>query len=304
MDGCGDDEKHYYRATTIEKLRIIFATHGLPRKIVTDNGPSFTSNQFMSKNGILHITAPHHAERAVQSFKLGIKRTSGDSIQDRLSRYLFKYRITLHTTTGGPPAELRMGRRLPSRLYPELSQKVQSQQLKQKRGHDNTKTLCYFQVGDLVFAENFSDPSPKWLAGNVLKTTGLLSYEVELQSGIVVRRHIDNIRGRKSPSSPLSDEDQPKADSSSQTDPAADDLVDPLTLPDLPADPVNPPETHGVLPVPSPPNPPARKIHQDRIHHHHHRHLKVVHHAGESVTLRVFESLYDPKSSLVFNYRL
>ncbi len=125
----------------------------------------------MSKNGILHITsAPYHpstnglAERAVQSFKLGIKRTSGDSVQDRLSRYLFKYRITPHTTTGVPPAELLMGRRLQSRLdllYPELSQKVQSQQLKQKRSHDNTKTLRSFQVGDL---ENFSDPSPKWLA--------------------------------------------------------------------------------------------------------------------------------------------
>ncbi len=57
-----------------------------------------------------------------------------------------------------------MGRRLQSRLdllYPELSQKVQSQQLKQKRGHDNTKTLRSFQVGDFVFTENFSDPSPK-----------------------------------------------------------------------------------------------------------------------------------------------
>ncbi len=31
---------------TIEKLRIIFANHGLPRKVVTDNGPSFTSEEF------------------------------------------------------------------------------------------------------------------------------------------------------------------------------------------------------------------------------------------------------------------
>ncbi len=72
-----------------------------------------------------------------------------------VSRYLFKYRITPHTTTGVPPAELLMGRRLQSRLvllYPELSQKVQSQQLKQKRSHDSTKTLRSFQVGDLVFA--------------------------------------------------------------------------------------------------------------------------------------------------------
>ena len=64
-------------AKTIEKLRIVFATQGIPQKVVTDNGTSFTSHEFkefMSKNGIIHITsAPYHpstnglAERAVQS---------------------------------------------------------------------------------------------------------------------------------------------------------------------------------------------------------------------------------------------
>ena len=42
---------------TIEKLRTIFATHGIPRKIVTDNGSVFTSKEFstfMKKNGIVH----------------------------------------------------------------------------------------------------------------------------------------------------------------------------------------------------------------------------------------------------------
>ena len=43
---------------TIEKLRNIFATHGLPKKVVTDNGPSFVSQEFkefMSQNGILQM---------------------------------------------------------------------------------------------------------------------------------------------------------------------------------------------------------------------------------------------------------
>ena len=31
---------------TIETLRSVFATHGLLQMIVTDNGPSFTSNEF------------------------------------------------------------------------------------------------------------------------------------------------------------------------------------------------------------------------------------------------------------------
>ncbi len=67
---------------TIEELRMIFATHGLPQRVVTDNGPTFTSSEFqefMSRNGIRLIhSAPYHpstnglAERAVQSFKQGI----------------------------------------------------------------------------------------------------------------------------------------------------------------------------------------------------------------------------------------
>ncbi len=51
-------------AMTIEKLHLIFSTHGLPQKIVSDNGPSFTSDEFkkfMQKNGIRHVTsAPYH----------------------------------------------------------------------------------------------------------------------------------------------------------------------------------------------------------------------------------------------------
>ena len=74
-------------SNTIEKLRIVFATYGIPRKIVTDNGTSFTSSEFqefMRSNGIVHIkSAPYHpstnglAERAVQTFKQSFSRISG-----------------------------------------------------------------------------------------------------------------------------------------------------------------------------------------------------------------------------------
>ncbi len=40
---------------TIEKLRSTFATHGLPKTIVSDNGPSFMSSEFkkfLQLNGI------------------------------------------------------------------------------------------------------------------------------------------------------------------------------------------------------------------------------------------------------------
>ena len=236
--------KNITTTTTIEQLRIIFATHGLPQKVVTDNGPTFTSHlfrDFMVSNGILHITsAPYHpstnglAERAVQSFKTALKRITGSTVQERLSKFLLKYRLTPHTTAGVPPAELLMGRRPRSRLdllYPDLSQKVHKQQFKQKLAHDNTKPLRSFQVGDLVYAENFSSTTPKWLPGKVLETTGPLSYKVELEDGSVVRRHVDNIRER-SPSHSLEAQTGPQLDTE-----VAPDAVDPLILPDLPATP-------------------------------------------------------------------
>ena len=45
-------------ATTMEQLRSIFATHGLPELLVTDNGTVFTSaefEEFTKLNGIRHI---------------------------------------------------------------------------------------------------------------------------------------------------------------------------------------------------------------------------------------------------------
>lgn len=70
-------------AKTIEKLSRVFATYGVPKKIVTDNGPSFASEEFKlftSANGIKHIfSAPYHpssnglAERGVQTVKQGLR---------------------------------------------------------------------------------------------------------------------------------------------------------------------------------------------------------------------------------------
>jgi transposase InsO family protein len=140
-----------------EVLRSVFAIHGLPQTIVTDNGPSFTSDefaQFMARNGIKHVkSAPYHpssngqAERAVQTLKLGIKYTQGGSIQERLSKFLFDYRITPHATTGIAPCGLLMKRNLRSRfdlLYPEIAERVEKRQLKQSECRDGKKELRKF----------------------------------------------------------------------------------------------------------------------------------------------------------------
>ena len=73
---------------TIKVLLSLFSRHGLPDKLVSDNGPQFTSEEFkefMTNCGILHIkTAPYHpqtngkAEHFVQTFKNFIKRADHD----------------------------------------------------------------------------------------------------------------------------------------------------------------------------------------------------------------------------------
>ena len=109
-------------AVTIAKMRSSLATLGLPEQLVTDNGPSFTSEEFaefLQMNGIKHTTtAPYHpgsnglAERAVQTLKRGLKMISEGSWEHCLARYLLTYRTTSHSTTGVSPSELMFGRQL------------------------------------------------------------------------------------------------------------------------------------------------------------------------------------------------
>ena len=164
VDACSKWLDAYIMSTitsskTIETLRTVFATHGLPQAIVTDNGSSFTSEEFkrfMDCNGIKHITsAPYHpssngqAERAVQTLKLGIKRTPGENVQEKMSRFLFDYRITPHVTTGVAPCELLMNRKLRSRfelLYPMVRRKVEISQERQKKMHDGKKSVRQFAL--------------------------------------------------------------------------------------------------------------------------------------------------------------
>ena len=84
---------------TMDKLRILFANHGIPSSVVTDNASVFVSaemKKFWQTNGIRHITSsPYHpatnglAERAVQTFKAAFKRMDSESIQTRISRFLY-----------------------------------------------------------------------------------------------------------------------------------------------------------------------------------------------------------------------
>ena len=197
----------------IKILRNLFATHGLPEMVVSDNGSAFTSAEFQTfvkRNGIRHVrSAPYHpssngqAERVVQTFKEAILKTTGD-LDARLARFLFQYRLTPHTTTGLSPAEMLLGRRPRSHLdllHPDISPKVTQRQELQKEAHDQHAKYRKFQNGDLVYARNFHG-SPTWVPGVVTAMSGPVSMVIQLEDGQAVRRRTDHVKARSTTPEP------------------------------------------------------------------------------------------------------
>ena len=188
---------------TIEKLREMFATHGIPGTVVSDNGSSFTSSEFQeftTRNGIKHIkVATYHpasnglAERAVRIFKEGYEKMEGGSVQTKLSRFLLSYRTTPHSTTGVPPAELLMKRRLHTQLnqlVPSIANRVRNKQSQQKAAHDYHAKEREILEDQAVYARDFRNKKA-WMSGTVVEKTGQVSARVQLDDGTVIRRHQD-----------------------------------------------------------------------------------------------------------------
>ena len=126
---------------TIRALREIMSRWGLPLMMVSDNGPCFKAYEFVEfckHNHIKHITvSPHHpasnclAERAVQIFKRGVKKLSGN-INENISHFLLYYRSTPQTTTGDSPSMLMLNRQIRTRVDIMLPHKHSNVLVKQQ----------------------------------------------------------------------------------------------------------------------------------------------------------------------------
>ena len=193
---------------TIEQLRMLFAEHGLPETIVTDNGTCFTSaefTQFMRQNGIQHITSPAYhpssnglAERAVQLVKRGLTKMTDGSMQTRLARYLLTYRVTPHGTTGSSPSMLLKGRQLRTLLdvvHPNIGAKVHKSQEKMTEYYNQKSKRRHFSPGDAVYVKNHTQSSPKWITA-VLRELHNDVLTSQALDGRQLRRHRNHVRLR------------------------------------------------------------------------------------------------------------
>ena len=155
-------------SATLDKLRHTFALHGIPKCIVSDNGTSFTSEEFKTfcdLNGINHVcVSPFHpasnglAERTVQTIKLALKKNINDcdkSLESRLYKFLLKYHVTPQSVTGEAPCVLLNKRMFNTRLdliKPDVNANVEDKQFKMKLTHDLHSKEREFLSGDPVYA--------------------------------------------------------------------------------------------------------------------------------------------------------
>ena len=207
---------------TIEKLRIMFAIHGIPMTIVSDNGPPFASmefKQFMNANGVNHRRVPPYhpssngaAENLVRSVKRFLEKADKSaSMQTRISRFLASYRNTPHTVTGRTPAEILLGRSPRTRLsqvHPCLADTL-AQKTEEGVG---SKQPRQFKENQKVLVRDFRPHCPsKWYLTTILKCLGSLTYEV-MMDGKPRKVHIDHLRPW------ICTEDEPNEPSTSSVD--------------------------------------------------------------------------------------
>ena len=197
-------------SSTIRALESVFARFGLPVQLFSDNGTTFTSNEFSEftrRLGIKHIfSSPFHprsngeAERMVRTFKCMVKKEDPDSreIFSAVSKMLLAYRTTPHNTTGASPFEILFKgcpRTLMHLLHPSSDSRVLANQFSQRDRTIKKKENRSFLIGEKVYVKDFRKNNPNnWASGTILALRGPLSYLVQVESN-VWRRHVDQIRG-------------------------------------------------------------------------------------------------------------
>ena len=120
------------------------------------------------------------------------------TIETKIARFLFSYRITPHSTTGLPPSVMLMGRRPRSLLdltFPDLKQRVRDKQEVQKQCYDKSAKNRDFNIGDNVYILNHGrGVTAKWISGTIIKQSGPVSFCIKLSDGRMVKRHQNQIR--------------------------------------------------------------------------------------------------------------
>ncbi|CAL9707883.1 unnamed protein product [Knipowitschia caucasica] len=183
----------------IKHCKAIFARHGIPVTVVSDNGPQFSSQEFKDfadSYEFNHVTSsplfPQSnglAEKAVQI----VKRLFKKAAETRSDIYLalLNYR-TSPLECGKSPAELLMSRELRTRLPSaslllEKEEEQRTNQAKQTQAYNKTaKPLSPLSQEDVVRVRCDGRWGP---VAKIIRETAPRSYEVITEYGSTLRRN-------------------------------------------------------------------------------------------------------------------
>ena len=176
----------------IHRLKSIFATHGIPDIVMSDNGPQYSSEQFLNfaqSYEFTHVTssprypqANGEAERAVRTIKDLLKKKGDPYLA------LLAYR-TAPLQNGFSPAELLMGRQLNSRLpvlpsQLEPGKKDTSALVNREEEYREAQRVTYDRRHKAKDLPALSPNDPVWIRdleryGHVIgRTSGPRSYQI------------------------------------------------------------------------------------------------------------------------------
>jgi len=161
----------------------------------------------VKRNGIRYSFAPPYhpstngqAERLVQTTKSALRKITSGDWKLRLARFLFSQHMLPSTVTGQSPAELLMGRKLPSHLdllHPDIRRDMHNKQYEHYVSSTPTGPRHVYSEGAPVYVRNYSR-GDKWVPAVVTQVSGPLQYSVADLEGRVLRRHTDQMRRRSS----------------------------------------------------------------------------------------------------------
>jgi len=190
-------------SAVITKLKSIFAHHGIPQTVVSDNGPQYDSaefQQFANVYGFQHApTSPLHAsangevERSVQTVKRLLKGSPDPYLA------LLSYRAT-PLANGFSPAELCFGRQvrttvptLQCNLLPKTpnqealrTKEGEMRQLQEKTFNKRHRAtpLSVLHQGQQVYIPDRKEH------GTVMNQTAPRSHQVQTPTGVVRRNRV------------------------------------------------------------------------------------------------------------------
>lgn len=198
-------------SVTISLLNGIFAFHGFPNCLVSDNATIFTSEEFKaycSARGIFQkLIAPGHpatnglAERNVQTFKHRLASIANESgtMMDKVQRIVFRYRAT-PLSSGKTPAELYLNRKM--RI--ELDAIFPNKPSKPDVAAPPVRSLF---VGERVQSRGYTQNREIWQFGVVTQKLGSRHYMVKLDCGRELKRHINQLMSTRVPKQDAHQED-------------------------------------------------------------------------------------------------